>query len=251
MGPPVGDSYLSRPCCPPSPHPPPFSSSGTVLEDLTPHSPLVGAEHDSPPSLPLHDRVHRSPPLTVHAAIVPLESLSHGVDRSFVGVPPLRLAAFRRLLDRRSSTAPPEISGVAKDAGHQRSGGAAVYVGMGDGGGGLRHVGEGSNSKSVSRAGSKLTSAGDFVGGGGIGATVQGESIGDWNGVGLQRAGRTQEELEQAGCLVEVRSLETNCWLMVDARLFSRWSVGKPNYVCISSLCQVFHGATQQPSIQV
>ncbi|CBN77000.1 hypothetical protein Esi_0024_0189 [Ectocarpus siliculosus] len=184
-----------------SPAAPP--GSGTILEDLGPHSPLAGAEHDSPSSLPLHDGLHRSPPLTVHAAIVPLESLSRGVDRSFVGVPPLRLAAYRRLFDRRSSTALPETSpGAAKDAGHRRSEGAAVYVGIGDDGGGLQHVGEGSNGTSDSRAGSRPAFGGDFVGGGGIGAAVQGESTGDWNGVGLQRAGGNKE-LERAGCLIE------------------------------------------------
>ncbi|CAM9898804.1 unnamed protein product [Ectocarpus fasciculatus] len=186
-----------------SPAAPP--GSGTVLEDLAPHSPLAGAKHDSPPPLPLHDGLHRSPPLTVHAAIVPLESLSRGVDRSFVGAPPLRLAAFRRLLDRRSSPKPSEISpGVAKDAGRQRSDREGVYVGIGDGAGGLQRVGEGSNSKSDSRAGSKLTLGGDFVGGGGGGieAVVQGESIGDWHRAGLQGAGGNQE-IEQAGCLIE------------------------------------------------
>ncbi|CAM9728003.1 unnamed protein product [Ectocarpus sp. 12 AP-2014] len=183
-----------------SPAAPP--GSGTILEDLGPHSPLAGAEHDSPPSLPLHDGLHRSPPLTVHAAIVPLEFLSRGVDRSFVGVPPLRLAAFRRLLDRRSSTTPPETSpGAGKDAGYQRSE-AAVSAGTGDGGDGRQYIGEGSHSHRDSRAGSKLDLGGGFVGGGGIGAAVQGESIGDWNGVELQRAGGSQE-LGRAGCLIE------------------------------------------------
>lgn len=142
---------------------------------------------------------HPALAVTVHLASLPLESLSRGVDRSFAGAPPLRLAAFRRLLDRRGryrhrpSAVPPRSNnqGVG-DGRHEHAGGGVVQE-PGYGGGTVHGV-EGSNDSSSGGTGELKSYDGRLEGGEAVDA-------------GGKAAGHGDRELalEQAGYLIEVR----------------------------------------------
>lgn len=149
--------------------------SGTVLHDSEFHT--GDNPGPSPPLLRSSSNARRyRPPVTVYSASVPLESLAR-LNRSFVGAPPLRLAAFRRLLD----AATPQTK--------EQEFGSAFVFGAGDGayneaegvGGGFEVAGKAviaggqGGSESNRREHSVLAVAGDGRG------------------------------LERAGCLIEVR----------------------------------------------
>lgn len=135
---------------------------------------------------------HPPSTVTVHLASVPLESLSRGVDRSFVGAPPLRLAAFRRLLDRRgrhrsrSWAFPPSSSKHGVGDRRRDAINSGIEQGLGYGGG-MAHGVEGSTGGS--EAGEQETGNGGLEGGEVINA----------GGVAARRM-----ELERAGYLIEV-----------------------------------------------
>lgn len=141
------------------------------------------------------------PPLsvTVHLATLPLESLSRGVDRSFVGAPPLRLAAFRRLLDR------PERYRNR----HRSLAMPATRNDQGVGDGGRDHVGSG--AEEGLRYGSGLVYGATGTNGSGgaedqesdNGGLEHGETV-DAGG-GAAGLGDRELELERAGYLIEVR----------------------------------------------
>lgn len=194
---------------PPISLPPPVAyvrpRSGTALED-----PEFHAEGDSfSPSPPVDGlffrRHHRRPPVTVHAENVPLASLAR-LDRSFVGAPPLRLAAFRRLLD---SSKPWATASRSREFG--------AVCGEGDGGGG---GGSGSNGRGGGGGGGLLFEAprGQAAIREGV-AAEEADVSGAWRGgeqeeeeEGSSRSGGVgslddfrDRELAQAGCLIEVR----------------------------------------------
>lgn len=66
-----------------------------------------------------HDlRRHPPPPIIVHASPIPVRDLGR-LDRSFVGAPPLRLSAFRRMVDAASA---PSSSAAFHGAGPEAGG---------------------------------------------------------------------------------------------------------------------------------
>lgn len=203
-----------RPCpCVPVPPPSPRPRSGTVLEDME----LCN---------PFQQRVsyrRRLPSITVHTAIVPLDSLSRGVDRSLVGAPPFRLAAFRRLVDGHQRRSPRMITPIAS-RGEPK---ATVDVGLkaensrnqaavGGGAGGWRLQGE----EGISGYDGERPGAGELeqeanYGIDGVepgGAETRGPGAADpsWSVSGERTGIALERELERAGCLIEVRNRE-NC----------------------------------------
>lgn len=226
------------------PHSDPPPRSGTVLVDDE-RWPAEDASQPSPPPdarQRQHDDDHHRPPVTIHSASVPLEYLSRGVDRSFVGAPPLRLAAFRRLLDhhRHSSrttittgaTAPAtavtasrnnsELQGTRggsnQDTGNERSnhrydgdsGGGGGSVSGGGGGGAVRIGGgaggsDGAGDELDDDSGGLLEGRREAdAGGGRKTGQREVEIAGVGGGTGSIRIAG-DGDLERAGCLIEVR----------------------------------------------
>lgn len=158
-----------------------FGRSGTVLSEPEFYGGDGSAASPYPDERHCHSHLRRHrPPVTVHSVIVPLESLAR-LERIFVGAPPLRLAAFRRLVD---SAATPLVKNTEREVQKDRS-----LKTEGDAGEGLD---------------------GNWGSFGSIGEG--GEQIG--KGDGRPQGGRLtaatserREELERAGCLIEVTSV--------------------------------------------
>ncbi|CAM9884631.1 unnamed protein product, partial [Pylaiella littoralis] len=191
--------------------------SGTVLEDDA--SWRGDVSHPSPPPDARQRHPHHRPPVRIHSASVPLESLSRGVDRSFVGVPPFRLAAFRRLLDQHHFSWTTTTTTPRKYTEHHGMGGGIMQGtgshktyeyggGGGGGGGGAAHVGGGDSDG----AGAQLNKDSGGLEGR-RGANGGGPEMGQ-SEIGIGEAGETEliraagdEGLERAGCLIEAAIL--------------------------------------------
>lgn len=199
------------------------SRSGTVLEDPE----TRGSFRHSP-----RCRARPRTAITVHTAEVPVDSLSRGVDRSLVGAPPLRLAAFRRLVDGQNRNPSPPTPSPAINARGQTGGGGAnreAERGRDRGEGDCLGNGEVYRGRDVGYGGDAWPSQGGGVDrsnytGPGAGTTPQHEereygmedTDPSWSGTGLEAGVPSQQELERAGCLIEVRSGEScflDCWV--------------------------------------
>ena len=201
--PPPDYSHASHECTPYFPFSTPVAytqpRSGNALED-----PEFCTRGDTFPTSPLVDGLffgrhhHRRPPVTVHAKNVPLASLAR-LDRSFVGAPPLRLAAFRRLLD---SSKPWATASGLRESGEVCGKGD----GSGDGGGysgwrpsegprGQVAIGEGVAAEEAGASGAWR--------GGQEGGSSRSRGVGSVDDL-------RDRELAQAGCLIEVKKLRAN-----------------------------------------
>lgn len=167
----------------------------------------------------------------MHTATVPIDSLSRGVDRSLVGAPPFRLAAFRRLVDghrgRSPATTPPATSrGEQRAKGDKDQGlNDGRHRAAGSGGGNVEVEGDVSGGGRRSRGGEFVN---DFNGAGaGAGELEQelnyGADVGHvleaeareagtahpgWSGSEGGAGVAFEGELERAGCLIQVRNCE-------------------------------------------